>query len=85
MGLCSVSKKVEDVILVLDKKPLMRIEIQYETRIGGGTVKKIVDWLIQEGFAEEIPVSRYRVEVKLTEKGKKLAQLIKEIHKLLGE
>ena len=84
MGLCKVSKKVEDVILAIDEKPLQRREIQLILGLGGGTTKRIVDWLVEKGLAEEVPVSRYRVEVRLTEKGRRLAQLIKEIQKIIG-
>ncbi|MCE4608817.1 MAG: hypothetical protein F7C36_00335 [Desulfurococcales archaeon] len=85
MGICKVSKKIEDVIIALDEKPMRRMDIAYRLGIGGGTVKKIVDWMLENNLAEEVPVSRFNVEVRLTEKGKKLAKLVKEIQKLLEE
>ncbi len=84
MSLCRVSKRVEDVILALDERPRTRLELQAELEIGTGTVKKIVDWLIERGLAEEKPVSRYKVEIKLTERGRQLARLVKEIQELVG-
>ncbi len=84
MSLCRVSKKVEDVLLALYEKPLTRREIQLILGLGGGTTKKIVDWLVEKGLAEEVPVSRYRVEVRLTEKGRRLAGLIREIKEIVG-
>lgn len=83
MALCRVSKRVEEVILALDEKPRTRLELQAELEIGTGTVKKIVDWLIDKGLAEEKPVSRYKAEIRLTERGKHLANLIKEMHKII--
>ena len=85
MGLCRVSRKVEDVILALDEKPLTRRELQLILGLGGGTTKQIVDWLLEKGLVEEKIVSRYRVELILTEKGKKLAYLVKEINKIVGD
>lgn len=81
--LCKVSKRVEEVVLALSEKPMTRIELMAQLQLGGGTVKKIVDWLIENGLAEEVPVSRYRVEVRLTEKGRRLAELVREIQMLL--
>ena len=46
---------------------------------------KIVDWMMENKLAEEIPVSRYKTVIRLTDKGKKLVNLIKEIHSLLGD
>ena len=85
MGLCKVSKKVEDVLLALYEKPLTRREIQLILGLGGGTTKQIVDWLLEKGLAEEKIVSRYRVELVLTEKGRRLAQLVKEISRIVGD
>jgi len=85
VGLCRVSRKVEDVILALDEKPLTRRELQLILGLGGGTTKQIVDWLLEKGLVEEKIVSRYRVELILTEKGKKLAYLVKEINKIVGD
>ena len=81
--LCRVSKRVEEVILALDRESMTRLELMAKLGVGGGTVKKIVDWLLENGLAEEVPVSRYRVEVRLTEKGRRLAALIREIQSLL--
>jgi len=56
----------------------------YSNKCGICEVGRVVNWLLEKGFVEEKPVSRYRVEVRLTEKGRRLAQLIKEIQELIG-
>lgn len=85
MYLCKVSKRVEEVILALDEKPRTRLELQAELEIGSGTIKKIVDWLVDKGLAEEVPVSRYKVEIRLTDKGKRLSSLVREIREIIGD
>ena len=85
MGICHVSKKVEQVILAIAKEgEIQRKEIAYKYGIAGGTVSKIVNWLLERGLAEEVPVSRYKVVVRLTDKGRRLAELVKEIEELVG-
>lgn len=39
---------------------------------------------MERGLAEEVPVSRYKVEIRLTERGRRLAQLVREILELVG-
>ncbi|MEB3861487.1 MAG: hypothetical protein GSR84_04615 [Desulfurococcales archaeon] len=83
-GICEISKKIECVILALDEGPATRTEIAMKAGVAGGVVGRVVNWLLERGLAEEKPVSRYRVEVRLTERGKHLANLIKEIQEIIG-
>ena len=83
-GICEVSKKIECIILALDEGPATRTEIAMKAGVAGGVVGRVVNWLLEKGLAEEKPVSRYRVEVRLTEKGRRLAGLIREIKEIVG-
>ena len=83
-GICEVSKKIECIILALDEGPATRTEIAMKAGVAGGVVGRVVNWLLEKGLAEEKPVSRYRVEVRLTEGGKHLAKLVKEIREIIG-
>lgn len=83
-GICEISKKIECIILALDEGPATRTEIAMKAGVAGGVVGRVVNWLLEKGLAEEKPVSRYRVEVRLTEKGRRLAQLIREIQEIIG-
>lgn len=85
MGICSVSRKIEPVLLALAEKPMTRKEIEFKLGLGSGTVHKIVHWLLDKGLAEEVAVSRYRVEVRLTERGRKLAELVRAVEELVGD
>ncbi len=38
---------------------------------------------MEKGVAEEVPVSRYKVVLRLTEKGRRLARLVQEIDTLI--
>ncbi len=80
--LCSVSSKVEEVILALYEYPYSRVELRDKLKLGAQTVKDIVDWLRDNGLIEERLDGR-KVRLHLTEKGKKLAELVKQIEELL--
>ena len=84
MKLCKVSKKIGEAVLLLEKRPMSRKELMAKD-FGAGTVKKIVDWLIEKGFAVEVPVSRFKTEIRLTEKGMELAKRIRELEELVGD
>jgi len=81
--LCTISRRVEDVILALDEEPRSRLRLMADLEIGAGTLDKILKNLEKAGILEEVPVSRARNEYRLTEKGKELARLIRRIHELL--
>jgi DNA-binding MarR family transcriptional regulator len=83
--LCTVSRKVEDVVLALAEREMTRKELLAAADVGQGTLIKIVDWLLKRGFAVEVPVSRYKVVLRLTEKGRRLAALVREIEELVGD
>lgn len=85
MGICEVSKKIDRVILALAEKPMTRKEVAFTAGVAGGTVKKVVDWLLSNNLAREKVKSRYEVDIELTEKGKKLAELIRQINELVGD
>ena len=80
--LCNVSSKVEEVILALMEKPYSRVELRDRLGLGAQTVKTIVDWLRDHGFVEERLEGR-KVRLYLTEKGKKLAELVKQLDELI--
>ena len=81
--LCSVSSRVEDVILALMEKPYSRVELRDRLGLGAQTVKNIVEWLRDEGLIVE-KLEGKKIRLYLTEKGRRLAELIKEIDKLIS-
>ena len=87
LGKLCVSKKIEDVLLVLLNHPegLMRSEIRDVAKIGAQTQKDLVKFLLDKGLAEEVyDNKRDRVVIRLTEKGRKIAELVKQINELLN-
>ena len=81
--LCSASSKVEEVIIALYREPLSRLQLREKLGLGAQTVTNISRWLINNGLVEEKIEGRY-VKLVLTEKGKKLAELVMEIEKLIS-
>ncbi|WFO75596.1 hypothetical protein J4526_01535 [Desulfurococcaceae archaeon MEX13E-LK6-19] len=80
--LCSVSSKIEEVLLALYEKPLSRVELRDKLGLGAQTVTNIAKWLVEKGLVNEVVEGR-KVKLVLTEKGKKLAEYVKAIEELI--
>ncbi|MCE4625822.1 MAG: MarR family winged helix-turn-helix transcriptional regulator [Desulfurococcales archaeon] len=85
MGICHLSKKAEAVILALGEGEFTRTELAVKAKVAGGTVKRVVDWLIENGFLEEVPVSRYRAVLRPTPKGQELIEAVRKLAELTGD
>ncbi len=81
-----VSRKIEDVLLAfLEYGPMSRTELREKAKIGGQTQKDIVNYMLENGIVEEyFDEKRDRVVLRLTEKGRQIAELVKKIHELLN-
>ena len=81
--LCSVSSKVEEVLITLYKEPLSRAQLREKLGFGAQTITNITRWLLKNGLVEEKIEGRY-LKLVLTDRGRKLAELVMEIEKLIA-
>jgi len=79
--LCS-REKIEDVLLALMKEPLNTNDLQARGIVGGSTASRILKRLAEHGLVEQVLVDG-RPKYKLTEKGQKVAELLKKIHEIV--
>ena len=77
-------EKIEDVILALYKEPLNTNDLQTRGIVGGSTASRIVKRLKELGLVEPVIIDG-SPKYKLTEKGRKIAELLMQIYKIIEE
>ena len=75
-------EKIEDVLLALYKEPLNTNDLQMRGIVGGSTASRLLKRLKELGLVEPVLVNG-SPKYKLTEKGRRVAELIMEIHKIV--
>jgi predicted transcriptional regulator len=79
-----ISRRIEDFLFLLEEKPRTRLELMYEHGFGGGTIKTLFEELKRRGIVEEfVDEKEKKTMLRLTEKGKKLVEKIRELYELL--
>ena len=75
-------EKIEDVILALYKEPMNTNDLQTRGIVGGSTASRIVKRLKELGLVEPVIINgspKYR----LTEKGRKVAELLMQMYQVV--
>ncbi len=75
-------EKIEDVILALYKEPMNTNDLQTRGIVGGSTASRIMKRLKELGLVEPVIINgspKYR----LTEKGRKVAELLMQMYQVV--